>query len=54
MNALYIMIPISVLLGSVFIAIFILAAKDDQFEDLTTPAYRILTDDINEIERGNE
>jgi len=45
MNALAITIPVSLLLVAVFVAAFIYAVKHDQFEDLVTPAHRILLDD---------
>lgn len=45
MNALAITIPVTLLLVAVFVAAFIYAAKHDQFEDLVTPAHRILLDD---------
>ena len=45
MNALYITIPISLLLVLFFVAAFIFAVRRDQFEDLVTPAHRILLDD---------
>jgi cbb3-type cytochrome oxidase maturation protein len=45
MNALAITIPVTLLLVAVFVGAFIYAAKRDQFEDLVTPAHRILLDD---------
>ena len=45
MNALLITIPVSLLLAAVFVIAFIIAARRDQFEDLTTPAHRMLLDD---------
>lgn len=45
MEILYVIIPISILLGSFFLAAFILASKQDQFEDMETPAMRMLLED---------
>ena len=45
MNALFITIPVSLLLVAFFVTAFIIAVKKDQFEDLVTPAHRILLDD---------
>lgn len=45
MNALWITIPVSLLLAAFFVVAYIIAVKRDQFEDLVTPAYRILLDD---------
>lgn len=42
MNILVLMIPISLLLGVGFIGAFVWAARQDQFDDLDTPAHRIL------------
>lgn len=45
MNALAITIPVSLLLVAFFVAAFIYAVKRDQFDDLVTPAHRMLLDD---------
>lgn len=45
MNALLITIPVSLLLAAFFVIAFIIAVRRDQFEDLVTPAHRILLDD---------
>jgi cbb3-type cytochrome oxidase maturation protein len=44
-NALAITIPVTLLLVAFFVAAFIYAVRRDQFEDLVTPAHRILLDD---------
>jgi cbb3-type cytochrome oxidase maturation protein len=44
------MIPMALLLGGGFVAAFIWATNNGQFDDLDTPAYRILK---NENERKN-
>ena len=49
MNALWITIPASLLLALFFVAAFIYAVKRDQFEDLVTPAHRMLLDDDEPI-----
>lgn len=45
MNIIYLLAPLALLLGLVFAIGFILAARKGQFEDVETPAYRILLDD---------
>jgi len=45
MNALWITIPITLLLAGFFVVAFIRAVRSDQFEDLVTPAHRMLIDD---------
>jgi cbb3-type cytochrome oxidase maturation protein len=49
MTILFLMIPIAILLGVSFLAAFIWATSNGQFDDSETPAYRILIDEkINE------
>ncbi len=45
MNALVFLLPIALLLGGVFVVLFILAVRDGQFDDLDDPPERILHDD---------
>jgi cbb3-type cytochrome oxidase maturation protein len=45
MEALYLLIPLSVLLVFVALWIFFRASDDGQFDDLVGPALRILQDD---------
>lgn len=44
MNILFLMIPMALMLGIVFIGIFFWAAGSGQLDDLETPAHRILND----------
>lgn len=45
MNILFLMIPMALLLGAVFVGIFFWAVGSGQLDDLETPAHRILNDD---------
>jgi cbb3-type cytochrome oxidase maturation protein len=45
MNIVYFLLPIALLLGGGFLASFILNARRGQWDDLETPAHRILIDD---------
>ncbi|MEZ5524713.1 MAG: cbb3-type cytochrome oxidase assembly protein CcoS [Pseudomonadales bacterium] len=45
MEAIYLLIPIALILVVVGVAIFFWAVKSDQFEDLEGPAHSILFDD---------
>lgn len=45
MSALYILIPLSLVLVFLAVGIFIWAVGNGQFDDLDTPAWRILDDD---------
>ena len=44
MNAVIILLPIAIVLGGVFLVLFLLAAKGGQFDDLDDPPKRILKD----------
>jgi cbb3-type cytochrome oxidase maturation protein len=51
-NILIITIPVSLLLVGFFVAAYIYAVRHNQFDDLVTPAHRILLDDdSDELER---
>ncbi len=45
MSVLYVLIPLAILLVGGGLAAFRWAARDGQFDDLKTPAIRILLDD---------
>lgn len=45
MNILFFIIPIALILGLFFVVSFIVATKKGQFDDLDSPAIRILNDD---------
>lgn len=45
MNIIVLIIPLSLLLGTIFVIAFIRAAKSGQYDDLDTPAYRLLLED---------
>ena len=53
MNILYMMIPISILLGAGFVVAFIWSARDGQLDDVETPAHRILDDAKDSHESHN-
>ncbi|UCG85479.1 MAG: cbb3-type cytochrome oxidase assembly protein CcoS [Gemmatimonadota bacterium] len=44
MNAVLFLLPIAVLLGAVFVVLFVLAVRSGQFDDLDDPPERILHD----------
>ncbi len=48
MTILYVIIPIAILLVSFFALFFLWAVKEEQFDDLETPAHRMLIDDWND------
>ena len=45
MNVLYLLLPLALLLAGSAVAVFVWAVKNGQFDDLETPAVRILHDD---------
>lgn len=47
MTILYLMIPLSLILGASFLGIFIWCVQSGQLDDLDTPAHRILDTQIS-------
>ena len=45
MNVLILILPLALLIASIFLVGFILSVKSGQFDDLDTPAYRMLLND---------
>ena len=52
MSVLVVLIPISVLIAFFFLACFIVASKNGQFDDLETPAFRMLSDGEKSLING--
>ena len=51
MSIIFVLLPISIFLGVLFLAAYMLSVRDGQYEDLDTPAYRILADDLTHKEK---
>ncbi|MBM3881075.1 MAG: cbb3-type cytochrome oxidase assembly protein CcoS [Verrucomicrobia bacterium] len=45
MSAVYLLIPVSLLVAAGFLAAFIWAVRTGQYDDTETPALRVLTED---------
>ena len=45
MEILYVLVPLSIVLVTIAIGIFFWAINSEQFDDLDTPAWRILNDE---------
>ncbi len=45
MEIAYYLLPLALSLGVLFLIIFLLAAKTGQFDDLDTPAHRVLIEE---------
>ncbi|MBH24647.1 MAG: cbb3-type cytochrome oxidase assembly protein CcoS [Myxococcales bacterium] len=52
MSILYILIPLALVLSAGSVAVFWWAVRDGQFDDLETPALRILTDERRQKRGG--
>ena len=53
MNILYLLIPLSLVLGGAAVAAFFWAVRSGQFDDMHTPALKILDDDPIAPEKQN-
>jgi cbb3-type cytochrome oxidase maturation protein len=53
MSAIYLMLPIALLMGLGFLVAFVRAASQGQYDDLDTPAHRILLEDKVLNKKGN-
>ena len=45
MSVIFLLLPVAILLVAGFVALFVWAARDGQFDDVRTPQLRILIDD---------
>ena len=54
MELIYLILPLALVIAAGFVAAFIWAAKGDQFEDLDTPAIRMLHDDAASSRPGTK
>jgi cbb3-type cytochrome oxidase maturation protein len=52
LDVLFVLIPASLLLALLALALFVWAIRSGQFDDLVTPAIRILYDDDTEPDDG--
>lgn len=53
MSILYLLISVSILMALFFLGFFIWAVKSGQFEDRSTPAMRMLFDDLKKKDETN-
>jgi cbb3-type cytochrome oxidase maturation protein len=44
MNSIFFFVPLALILGGIFVVLFVLAVRDGQFDDLDDPPERILHD----------
>lgn len=51
MEVIFVLVGLSLIVAMVFLLLFLRSVKDDQFNDLNTPAMRILLDDTLDHEK---
>lgn len=52
MDILFLTLPLALLLAVIFIIIFIISVKVGQYDDLETPAYKILLEEENKVDNN--
>lgn len=53
MNLILFMVAVTLCLSATFVGFYLWAVSSKQFEDLDTPAYRVLKDDLKKSKRDN-
>jgi cbb3-type cytochrome oxidase maturation protein len=53
MSAIYLMLPVSILLAGLFLIAYIWCVRSGQFEDTQTPAMRILPDELTDSKKSS-
>lgn len=53
MNIVSALLPIAILLAFGFLGAFVWASRGGQYDDLETPAHKMLLDDVNDHERNS-
>ena len=54
MNVVYILLPVALLIALGYLVLFIISVRKGQYDDTTTPAVRMLFDDDEKKQDGNE
>ena len=52
MSVIFVVLPLAFIMAGVFLVMFIRAVRRGEFDDLDTPAYRILHDDEQNVSSG--
>ena len=52
MNIVYLLLPLALLLALTFVAAYVWCASQGQYDDLETPAHRILLEEEKDIKKG--
>ncbi len=53
MEIIIILLPLALLLGATFVFAFIWSAKSGQYDDMETPKFRMLLDEVNINKESN-
>lgn len=53
METIFVLLPLALLIAAIAVGFFVWAARSGQFDDLETPAVRILFDDEEPVARGS-
>lgn len=54
MSVLYIAIPVALIVALVAVVAFVLQVRNGQYDDLETPAQRMLFDDVQQQKRSDQ
>lgn len=54
MDIIYVLVPLSLVLLAIAISIFFWAVKNGQFDDMDSPAHKILFDDDDDLPRSSK
>lgn len=54
MDIIYVLVPLSLVLLAIAIAIFFWAVRNGQFDDMDSPAHKILFDDDDPVNQSSE
>lgn len=49
MSVLFLLVPLAILLVAVFVGAYVWSTRTGQYDDMTTPAMRVLHDDVTEL-----
>lgn len=51
MSVLFVLVPLAIFIVAIFVAAYVWSSRTGQFDDLTTPAMRVLHDDPSSVPR---
>ncbi len=54
MSVLYVAIPVALIIATIAVIAFVIQVKNGQFDDLETPAHRILFDDVEKKQSDHD